>query len=180
MTTRPPATAAATSSSSASDTPTNAATNPTNGPLGSQRSLTKAEEDEIKYAFQLFDAEGKGVIPVQALRAAMAGIDPDKAKQLVESLPSDGNLTLQDFTALLTRRKDEEAAADNLEGVFHLFDTERKGYITVDDLKRVAGELGESMTEEELKEMIYRAESNETGQVSLEDFKGIMTRKLFS
>ena len=42
--------------------------------------------------------------------------------------------------------------------VFRLFDANERGYISTDDLSRVARELGESMTPAELKEMIDRAD----------------------
>lgn len=40
--------------------------------------------------------------------------------------------------------------------------------------------VGESMTDEELREMIERADSNGDGEISFEDFYNIMTKKAFS
>ncbi len=42
------------------------------------------------------------------------------------------------------------------------------GQISIKNLKRVARELGETMTEEELREMIERADSNGDGEISPE------------
>jgi Ca2+-binding EF-hand superfamily protein len=47
-------------------------------------------------------------------------------------------------------------------------------------LRRVAKELGESMDENELLEMIERADSDNDGLVTLEDFYTIMTKKTFA
>ena len=44
-----------------------------------------------------------------------------------------------------------------LENAFELFDVDNDGHISFDDLKAVAAELGEDMTDEELKEMIAGA-----------------------
>ena len=40
--------------------------------------------------------------------------------------------------------------------------------------------LGETMTDEELQEMIDRADSNGDGAVSMDDFYNIMTKKTFA
>jgi Ca2+-binding EF-hand superfamily protein len=66
--------------------------------------------------------------------------------------------------------------------VFDLFDVDRKGYITIEDLERIALELGEhDMTREELTEMIERAQTklSNKGKVTLEDFIKMMTLNLF-
>ena len=63
--------------------------------------------------------------------------------------------------------------------VFELFDIDHKGYITVQDLQRIAKELGEhDMTKQELQEMIDRTNCKVPGQVRLEEFAKIMTMKL--
>ena len=106
--------------------------------------------------------------------------DPSKVKHILDSLPPDGGtLTLDDFTAILTRRRDEKPAHD-FERVFQLFDVDQKGYITLQDLKRVSNELGETMTDDELQEMIDRAGLRNNGKVSLEEFRTMMTRNLFA
>ena len=46
-----------------------------------------------------------------------------------------------------------------LEDAFTLFDTDSDGVITLNELKQVAVDLGEDMTEEELKEMLVGASS---------------------
>ena len=47
------------------------------------------------------------------------------------------------------------------------------------NLRRVAKELGETMSAEELKEMLERAASN-GDEISFEDFYFIMTKKTFA
>jgi len=76
--------------------------------------------------------------------------------------------------------EEEDETASNCRHVFNLFDTDGKGYITVEDLHRIATELGESdMTSEELQEMIDRASSKKTGRVTLKEFSKMMTLNLF-
>ncbi len=56
---------------------------------------------------------------------------------------------------------------------FQLFDTEDKGYITIDDLRRVARELGEGLEEDELMAMIEEFDLEGKGGVGRDEFVGI-------
>jgi centrin-1 len=47
-------------------------------------------------------------------------------------------------------------------------------------LRRVAKELGETIDDSELQEMIERADTDNDGLVSEEEFYNIMTKKTFS
>jgi len=64
--------------------------------------------------------------------------------------------------------------------VFRLFDDDRTSFITISNLRRVARELGETMDDTELQEMIERADTTGDGKVTFEDFFGIMTKKTFA
>ena len=44
--------------------------------------------------------------------------------------------------------------------IFELFDDDKSGNINVNNIKRVAKELGETMSVQELEEMLTRAASN--------------------
>ena len=63
--------------------------------------------------------------------------------------------------------------------IFKLFDSNETGVITIEDLRRVSRELGESLSEEELQEMIERADLNGDGVISPDEFFNIMTKKTF-
>ena len=47
------------------------------------------------------------------------------------------------------------------------------------NLRRICKELGETMTDEELQELIERADSDGDGQVTPEDFYNVMIKKSF-
>jgi centrin-1 len=81
---------------------------------------------------------------------------------------------------MMTARMTDKDSREDILKVFALFDAEGKGRITLRDLKRVAKELGETMSEAELLEMIERADSNGDGEVSRDDFVEVMTKRQFS
>ena len=66
---------------------------------------------------------------------------------------------------------------EEIRRVFKLFDDDETGKISFRNLKRVARELGENMTDEELQEMINKADIDGDGEVNEEEFLRIMTYK---
>jgi hypothetical protein len=59
---------------------------------------------------------------------------------------------------------------------FRLFDDDETGKISFKNLKRVAKELGENMTDEELQEMIDEAHRDGDGEINEEEFLRIMKK----
>lgn len=67
-------------------------------------------------------------------------------------------------------KMNEKNDNSELEDAFALFDVNSDGVITLEELKQVAVDLGEDMTEEELKEMLMGASSKnkDKGKSNLE------------
>ena len=71
----------------------------------------------------------------------------------------------------------EKDSAQELENAFELFDVDNDGHISFNDLKMVAQELGEDMTDEELKEMIAGANKGDReGTVNQSGFFNILNK----
>ena len=62
---------------------------------------------------------------------------------------------------------------EEINRAFDLFDTDGKGAIDIQDLRRVAAELGEGLQEEELNAMIEEFDMDGDGRITREDFIGI-------
>lgn len=69
---------------------------------------------------------------------------------------------------------------EDIQKVFTLFDDDQTGKITLRNLKRVARELGETMSDAELLEMIERADTDQDGEIKPDEFYAIMTRQTFT
>ena len=68
----------------------------------------------------------------------------------------------------MTARISEKDSRDDIRKVFNLFDDEKTGYISIKNLRRVAKELGETIEDSDLQEMIERADTDNDGLVSEE------------
>ena len=62
---------------------------------------------------------------------------------------------------------------------FVTFDSQRTGYIALKDLRKVAKELGELHDDTELLEMIERADFDQDGLVSEDEFYNLLTKKAY-
>ena len=91
-----------------------------------------------------------------------------------------GTIDFEEFLDMMTARMSDKDTREDISKVFRLFDDDNTGTITLRNLRRVARELGETMTDEELQEMVDRADSNGDGAVTLDDFFNIMTKKTFA
>lgn len=99
---------------------------------------------------------------------------------MISELDSDGNgnLDFAEFFGLMTTRISEKNSRAQYAKVFAIYDEERKGYITAENLVAVAQTLGETISSEEIEELIRRADLDHDGVVSEEEFYALMTRQL--
>ena len=89
---------------------------------------------------------------------------------MIVDLDADGNGTIDfgEWLALMTKRVTDRDSRANINKIFALFDDERTGFISIKNLRRVAQELGENISEDELQELINRADTDHDGLVSEE------------
>lgn len=148
--------------------------------------LTEDEIEEIKEAFDLFDTDGSGQIDPKELKAAMSSLGFESKNQTIFQMISDldknksGTIEFDEFLDMMTARMSDKDTREDINKVFRLFDDDNTGTISIRNLRRVARELGETMTDDELQEMVDRADSNGDGAVTLDDFYNIMTKKTFA
>ena len=145
--------------------------------------LTEEQKQEIREAFDLFDTDGSGTIDAKELKVAMRalGFEPKKEeiKKMIADIDTDGSGTIDfnEFLEMMTAKMSERDPMEEIIKAFRLFDDDETGKISFKNLKRVAKELGENMTDEELQEMINKADLDGDGEVNEEEFMRIMTYK---
>lgn len=100
--------------------------------------------------------------------------------QMIADLDEDGNkqIDFEEWIHLMTYKVSPTSTKDHIKKVFPLYDDEKTDHISVKNLRRVANDLGESITEEELQEMIDRADLDRDGLVNYDEFYTIVTRKI--
>lgn len=139
-------------------------------------------EQEIREAFETFDADGTGKVDYYSLKAAMRALGfRAKKQEVLASMRSHGcsdgvrgRVGLEAFSAILARKYEERDPLDEMLQAFRLFDKEGKGCITFHDLRLVARSLGERMTDEELQGMVEQFDAKKDGTISEAEFVRVM------
>jgi Ca2+-binding EF-hand superfamily protein len=151
--------------------------------MGSRPGLNEEEIEELRDAFDLFDTNGDGTIDPKELKAAMQSLGFEAKNQSVNQMISDidkdgtGDVNFEEFLDLMTSKMGDSDSKEEIQKIFSLFDDDKTGYITIQNLKRVAKELGETLSDGELMEMIDRADSDEDGQISPDEFFAMMSKE---
>ena len=144
--------------------------------------LTEDEIKECKEAFDLFDSDGSGTIDPQEIEAAINSLGRDQSPTIFRLLAGVEKLGAQiDFDAFLGHINDRLGNRESKEGIariLDLFDDDGTGTINVKNMIRVARELGESMTEEELTAALEKV-SSRGAELTLDDFYKVMTKKIY-
>lgn len=149
---------------------------------GPRFDLSDAQKADIKEAFELFDTDSAGTIDSKELKVAIRalGFEPKKEeiKRMIAEVDKEGTgrITYGDFLHLMTQKMSEKDSNDEIMKAFRLFDDDDTGAISFRNLKRVARELGENLTDDELREMISEADLDGDGQVDQSEFLRIMKK----
>ncbi|OMJ94081.1 hypothetical protein SteCoe_2855 [Stentor coeruleus] len=144
--------------------------------------LTKEHILELKDAFDMFDIDNTGFILAKSLKNSMEHQGFKKRNpviyNLVHSLHVDKNTKVDfaGFVDLLSGNNEEPSTVDEIRMLFNIFDVDKKGFIELKNLKRIARELGESLNEKDLMELIRKSDLDGDGKVNFDDFYSIMTR----
>ena len=119
--------------------------------------LSEEQKNDIREAFNLFDSQGTGVIDTKDLKVAMRALGFEPRKEEIKKMLMDvdkdnsGKLTFEGFLTLMGSKMSEKDAKEEILKAFKLFDDDDTGKISFENLKRVANELGENLTDEELQ-----------------------------
>merc|ERR1712022_77658 len=112
---------------------------------------------EIKEAFDLFDGDDSGAIDKMELGVAIQalGFEPtvEEVDKMVKDIDADGNALIEfnEFVGMMEDKVSGKDQTEEMKKAFKLFDEAGTGKITHAELKKVAGEIGEAMDDNELQ-----------------------------
>jgi len=166
--------------------------------------LSDQQRADVLEAFSVFDTQKNGTIPTKdlkvgggflllsqlsdsnplfpSLQLAMRalGFEPrrDEIKKILDSCGEgeSGSITYEQFVGIMSEKITEKDAREEILKAFHLFDDDQTGKISFKNLQRVAAELGETLNEDELREMIQEADQDQDGEINQEEFLRIMKK----
>merc|ERR1712110_1344098 len=135
------------------------------------KSLSDEQKQELREAFDLFDTDGSG---------AVDGSEPKKEEiaKMVKEMDKDGDATVdfEEFCVMMAEKMNQKDGKEELLKGFKLFDDDNTGKISMKNFKRVAKELGESLSDKELEEIIAEADTDGDGEISESEFLAVMVK----
>eukprot|EP01017_Pseudomicrothorax_dubius_P015977 TRINITY_DN181_c0_g2_i1.p1 TRINITY_DN181_c0_g2~~TRINITY_DN181_c0_g2_i1.p1 ORF type:complete len:243 (-),score=29.73 TRINITY_DN181_c0_g2_i1:21-749(-) len=143
-----------------------------------------AQDIELyKEVFDMFDMHDKGVLAPMDLRNALMSCGYRARKhvvyQFVAELDSDesGGIDFREFVRMMTERPCDKDTDEDILRIYHLYDQERKGYITRTDIQNIGRELDDPIPEKDIEEIISKCDPNGDGVIRQEAFLEFMRSK---
>ncbi|ELK35374.1 Centrin-2, partial [Myotis davidii] len=144
--------------------------------------LSPQQIQELRQAFDLFDTDATGAIDVRELKVVMRamGFEPKKEEimKMISEIDAEGTekMNFNDFLTVMTQKMCKKDSKEDILKAFKVFHDDETGTISFDNFKCVSNELGENITDEELKEIIDEADRDGDREVNEEDFLRIMKK----
>ncbi|OHS94814.1 Caltractin [Tritrichomonas foetus] len=144
--------------------------------------LSEEQKQEIREAFDQFDTDGSGSIDAKELKVAMRALGFELTREEIREMikkVAGGNVPAIDFNQFMEMMGEKILQRNPLQEIkkaFSLFDKDHNGKISLKDLKTATIELGENLTDDELREMIKEADRDFDGEVSEAEFIEVMKK----
>merc|ERR1739845_283124 len=147
--------------------------NPT---LKAQLNLNDEQVREFKDAFDIFDEDNSGTVSTSELASVMKtlgqDIDEKEVGVMISEVDSDGSgeIDFSEFCTLMARQMEKSDPEFEYKKAFKIFDKRGDGFIDEAELKHVMTNIGEDMSEHEIKAMMKEADLDNDGKLTYEEF----------
>ena len=141
---------------------------------------TLSEEmiSEFKEIFSLFDTSGDSTIAAKNLKEVLICLGQTLTQEELDELmyeheidaTGDGRVGFVEFLNLMGRKMKETKEVDRMREIFNVFDKNKDGFISASEIQCVMTSLGETLTEDEINEMVKEADRDLDSHISFEDF----------
>ncbi|KAK6122275.1 hypothetical protein DH2020_043989 [Rehmannia glutinosa] len=139
-------------------------------------------EEELEQVFKKFDVNGDGKISASELGSIMGSLGhaatDEELQIMIQEVDSDGDgfIDLQEFIELNTTDVGHDEVLENLKDAFQVFDIDKNGSISAEELQDVLKSLGEECTLAECRKMISGVDADGNGTISFDEFKVMMMK----
>lgn len=143
--------------------------------------LTPQEVRDLRAVFEIFDSDSDGLLGAPELRKALRTLGFKLSREEAQQVVSDtsakgrGQLDFNEFLeTIIDRQGDTRDIYDEILQGFKMFDYDKSGEISIDNLRMACQEAGIKFTQKELEEMLEEADINGDGHVDQSEFIHIM------
>ena len=143
---------------------------------------SKEELHSIEKAFKLF-ADRDGIVHLNNMVIAMKELKLDETEPVIYDLMAEleaetkQGITYDEFVQLLTAKLQDRESQKSTERVYELFVEDPNGTLNYEVLKKVANQVGDQTSDEDLQRLIKNGSSNGT-DIPYDEFHSIMTKDI--
>ena len=143
---------------------------------------SKEELHSIEKAFKLF-ADRNGIVHLNNMVIAMKELKLDETEPVIYDLMAEleaetkQGITYDDFVQLLTAKLQDRESQKSTERIYELFVEDPNGTLNYEVLKKVANQVGDQTSDEDLQRLIKNGSSNGT-DIPYDEFHSIMTKDI--
>ena len=144
--------------------------------------FSKEELHSFEKAFKLF-ADRNGVVNLNNMIIAMKELKLDESEPVVFDLMAEleseikTGLTYDEFIGKLTEKLNDRDSQRSTERVYELFVPDPNGTLNFNTLKKVANDIGDPSSDDDIQRLIKSGASN-GNDISYEEFHSIMTKDI--
>ena len=144
--------------------------------------FNKEELLSIEKSFKLF-ADRNGIVHLNNMVIAMKELKLDETEPVIYDLMAEldaetkQGITYDDFVQLLTAKLQDRESQKSTERVYELFVEDPNGTLNYEVLKKVANQVGDQTSDEDLQRLIKNGSSNGT-DIPYDEFHSIMTKDI--
>ncbi|KAB2001564.1 hypothetical protein ERO13_D11G003000v2 [Gossypium hirsutum] len=137
--------------------------------------------DPIQKVFNQFDKNKDGKISVseldEVLKALGCSSPEEEIKRVMEELDvdKDGFINLSEFINLCSSSFDTANAETELHEAFDLYDQDKNGLISAEELHLVLNRLGMTCSVEKAVKMVASVDADHDGNINFEEFRKMMS-----
>lgn len=142
--------------------------------------FTREELDHYKEAFSLYDTHDKGYITTKELGALIRSLGQNPTEsdlaEMINEVDSDKNglLEFEEFIRIMAKRMTWESMAFEISEAFRVFDRDRNGFISADELRHQVTTVGDKLTQDEVTDLLRVADQNGDGLIDYKEFVRMM------
>ena len=136
-------------------------------------SLTSEDLQILQEAFTVYDKNNDGTITTKELSTVMRSLGQNPTDAEVQDIINEvdvdgsGSMEFPEFCVMMVKKMAESDTENEVREAYRVFDKDRDGFISRDELRMIFAALPERLSAEEIEEMLEAADEDGNGSINI-------------
>lgn len=147
---------------------------------------TNEVTEQIKKGFEMFDSTNTGLIDPHEFRDIMDSMNLKEKNPFIyniiislcqdEQILEKGGIAAEDLIYYIDEKLNDNQSEEGIKNIFHVFSNSNSNTVSIPTISQIAKEVGDNLTEQEIKNLIDRSQLNGK-ELNFEEFYNILKIK---